>query len=184
MVAMVAMVIKVAMVIMVRTGQDRTKLTFKLDFPGNLWLAAFAILVVFALRRHPRSDLLEKCLLSQGTTDYESMKYLFLIVIFDNLGIFLKRLWNLFLSILWNCIECKKKNNCPSLNKMSPGFCCPLYSNQFDGSSKREHFEITKCDSLEATESSRQQREVMETTIAWYFLRKYLGTFHCTMCTL
>ena len=36
MVAMVAMVIKVAMVIMVRTGQDRTKLTFKLDFPGNL----------------------------------------------------------------------------------------------------------------------------------------------------
>ena len=61
---------------------------------------------------------------------------------------------------------------------MSPGFCCPLYSNQFDGSSKREHFEITKCDSLEATESSRQQREVMETTFAWYFLRKYLGTFH------
>ena len=30
-----------------RIGQDRTKLTFKLDFPGNLWLAAFAILGMF-----------------------------------------------------------------------------------------------------------------------------------------
>ena len=27
--------------------QGRTKLTFKLDFPGNLWLAAFAILAMF-----------------------------------------------------------------------------------------------------------------------------------------
>ena len=49
MVAMVAMVIKVAMVIMVRTGQDRTKLTFKLDFPGNMCWAAFAILAMFDL---------------------------------------------------------------------------------------------------------------------------------------
>ena len=31
------------------TGQDRTKLTFKLDFPGNLWLAAFTILAMFGL---------------------------------------------------------------------------------------------------------------------------------------
>ena len=30
-----------------RTGQDRTKLTFKLDFPGNLCMAAFAILPMF-----------------------------------------------------------------------------------------------------------------------------------------
>ena len=34
------------------TGQDRTgqdKLTFKLNFPGNLWLAALAILAMFHL---------------------------------------------------------------------------------------------------------------------------------------
>ena len=34
-------------VMMDRTGQDRTKLTFKLDFPGSLRLAAFAILAMF-----------------------------------------------------------------------------------------------------------------------------------------
>ena len=51
---MVLMVIMVDVVIMVnmvdRRGQDRTgqdKLTFKLDFPGNLCLAAFAILATF-----------------------------------------------------------------------------------------------------------------------------------------
>ena len=37
MVLMLAMVVVVNMVVMVdRTGKDRTKLTFKLDFPGNL----------------------------------------------------------------------------------------------------------------------------------------------------
>ena len=42
-----AMVVVVNMVVMVDgTGQHRTKLTFKLDFPGSLWLAAFAILVM------------------------------------------------------------------------------------------------------------------------------------------
>ena len=30
-----------------RTGQDRTGQKIKLDFPGNLWLAAFAILAMF-----------------------------------------------------------------------------------------------------------------------------------------
>ena len=35
-------------------GPDRTKLTFKLDFPGNLWMAAFAILAKFLLLRTPR----------------------------------------------------------------------------------------------------------------------------------
>ena len=38
---------------MIRTGQDRTgqaKLPFKLDLPGNLGLAAFAILAMFSLK--------------------------------------------------------------------------------------------------------------------------------------
>ena len=34
---------------LIQTGQ--TKLTLKLDFPGNLWLAAFAILAMFILWR-------------------------------------------------------------------------------------------------------------------------------------
>ena len=110
-------------------------------------------------------------LLSQCTTDYESIKFLFLIVILDNLGISSKRLWNLFY-LMCGIASNVKKSICPSLNKLSQDFCCPLYSNQFDGSSKREHFEITKCDSLEATESSLQQREVMETTFVWYFVPK------------
>ena len=32
-----------------RTGQDRIKLTFEVDFPGNLGLAAFAIIAMFFL---------------------------------------------------------------------------------------------------------------------------------------
>ena len=44
---MVIMVAMVMVVMVVRTGRDGTKLTFKLDFPGNLWLAAFAILAMF-----------------------------------------------------------------------------------------------------------------------------------------
>ena len=45
---MVIMVAMVMVVMVVRTGRDGTKLTFKLDFPGNLWLAAFAILAMFS----------------------------------------------------------------------------------------------------------------------------------------
>ena len=45
MVAMVMVVVVNMVVIVFRTGQD--KLTFKLHFPDNLWLAAFAILAMF-----------------------------------------------------------------------------------------------------------------------------------------
>ena len=51
MVIMVTMTNMVAMVVMGRTGQERTgktKLPFKLDFPGNLCGAAFAILAMFS----------------------------------------------------------------------------------------------------------------------------------------
>ena len=52
-VIVVKMVVVMNLVVMVGTGQDRTeqdrtKLTFKLDFLGNLCLAAFAILAMFS----------------------------------------------------------------------------------------------------------------------------------------
>ena len=41
MLVILVMVVVVSMLVMVvTTGQDRTKLSFKLDFPGNLGLAA------------------------------------------------------------------------------------------------------------------------------------------------
>ena len=43
---MVVMLVVVNMVVM-GSGQDKTKLSLKLDFPGNLWLAVFAISVMF-----------------------------------------------------------------------------------------------------------------------------------------
>ena len=51
---MVDMVVRVVMVIMViRTDRTRPDLTFKLDFPGNLCRAAFAILAMFSSKvRH------------------------------------------------------------------------------------------------------------------------------------
>ena len=69
---MVAMVIIVAKVMMVMvnivvmvvgtgqdrtlSGQDRTKLIFKLDFPGNFWLLAFTIHIVLYLKRVVQSE--------------------------------------------------------------------------------------------------------------------------------
>ena len=52
MMVMMDMVVTVVMMVMVVAGQagqtGETKLTFELDFPGNLRLAAFAILVMFS----------------------------------------------------------------------------------------------------------------------------------------